>query len=362
MTAPPLPSFEPPSYRLPVHVLGATGSVGQRFVSLLADHPWFEVAGLSASERSAGRPYAEAVRWSLPTPIPPTVAALQIAGMEQEPRAELVFSALDATTARQHERRLAQAGHVVVTNASAHRLDPDVPLLVPEVNPDHTALLAAQGFDGGGALLANPNCTTIGLVLALRPLVDAFGLEALVLTSLQATSGAGLDGPGFYGMNDNVLPFIGGEEEKLAQEVPKLLGTVTDGRVEPFDVAVSATCTRVPVVDGHTLSVSARFGRRVSPEEVADTLRAFRAAPQELALPSAPARPVHVLDDESAPQPRLHRDVDGGMATVVGRIRPCPVLDTRFVLLSHNTLRGAAGGALLVAELALATGAIRSER
>ncbi len=343
---------------IPVHVLGATGSVGQRFIALLEDHPWFELVGVTASERSAGKAYADAVEWSLQTPIPRAARDLAVDGIDRAPRAKLVFSALDASIAHLHERRLAQLGHVVVTNASTHRMDADVPLLVPEVNAEHLALLATQGFPGGGALLANPNCSTIGLSLAMAPLDAAFGLRELVLTGLQATSGAGLKGTTALELLDNVLPYISGEESKLATELPRLLGVIEDARVRPLDLALSATCTRVPVVDGHTMCVSAEFSRTPSPEEAAAALREFRGLPQELNLPSAPPAPVLVLEDQDCPQPRLHRDLGRGMASVVGRLRSCPVLDLCFVVLSHNTLRGAAGGALLVAELALATGSL----
>ncbi|MFT5690527.1 MAG: aspartate-semialdehyde dehydrogenase [Planctomycetota bacterium] len=345
---------------IPVHVLGATGSVGQRFVALLEGHPWFELVGVTASTRSANRTYGDAVEWSLPTPIPPAARELVIQGIEQAPRAKLVFSALDASIAHLHERRLAHLGHVVVTNASTHRMDADVPLLVPEVNAEHLALLATQDFKGGGALLANPNCSTIGLSLAMAPLDTAFGLRKMVLTSLQATSGAGLKGTTARELLDNVLPYIAGEEDKLARELPRLLGSMENAQVRPLDIALSATCTRVPVVDGHTMCVSAGFSRSPTPEEASAVLAEFRGLPQELKLPSAPPAPVLVLEDQDAPQPRLHRDLGHGMASVVGRLRTCPVLDLSFVVLSHNTLRGAAGGALLVAELALATGSLGS--
>jgi aspartate-semialdehyde dehydrogenase len=346
------------SEKIPVAVLGATGSVGQRFVALLENHPLFELKVLTASERSAGKPYREAAQWMQSTPVPPAVAGLEV--RETTPQAAascpLVFSALDAAAADTAERRFAEAGHLVVSNARSHRMDPDVPLMVAEVNGDHLALLRHQKWAGG--ILTNPNCSTIGLVLTLKPLADAFGLRKVHVVTLQAVSGAGVPGVPSMQILDNVVPFIGGEEEKLQSEPAKILGRLLGDRIEPHGVVVSAQCNRVPVIDGHTLCVSVEFERQASVEEVLTAWREFRGEPQRLGLPSAPELPVHVLEAPDEPQPRLHRDQDKGMAAWVGRLRPCPLLHYKYVTLSHNTVRGAAGGALLLAELAAARGLI----
>jgi aspartate-semialdehyde dehydrogenase len=343
--------------RIPVAVMGATGSVGQRFVSLLADHPWFEVTALTASQRSAGRPYQEAVDWIQSSPIPSAMAETSLLPTDPGSArgAALVFSALDSAVAGPVEEEFARAGRVVVSNSKNHRMDPHVPLLVPEVNPDHLELARHQEL-GGGAILTNPNCSTIGLVLALRPLEERFGLEAVSVVTLQALSGAGV--PGVAGMRvvDNVIPFIDEEEEKMERETPKILGRLAGDRIEPHDVRVSAQCNRVAVIDGHTECVSVKLGRKATAEELRAAWTEFEGEPQRLGLPSAPRPPIRYLDAPDAPQPRLHRDLAGGMAASVGRLRPCEVLDWKFVTLSHNTVRGAAGGAILVAELAVEKG------
>ena len=340
---------------IPVAVLGATGLVGQRFVQLLDGHPWFELAALAASPRSEGRRYGEAVRWVLDTALPARAAELRLAAASPPLEAALVFSALDAEVAGAIETAFAASGALVVTNARNHRMDPDVPLLVPEVNPDHLALLERQDF-GGGGILANPNCSTIGLVLALAPLERAFGVERVHVVTMQALSGAGL--PGVAGMEaiDNLIPFIPGEEAKLESETNKILGVLAGGAVDPAALVISAQCNRVGVIDGHTECVSVELGSQVDERALLAAWRDFRSAPQELALPSAPQHPTIYLDDPAAPQPRRHRDLERGMAATIGRLTPCPVLGWRFVCLSHNTLRGAAGGALLAAELAVARG------
>jgi aspartate-semialdehyde dehydrogenase len=341
--------------RIAVAVLGATGSVGQRFVALLADHPWFRVAALAASERTAGRPYGEAVRWVQSTPLPPDAAALPVLPSEPPLDASLVFSALDAGVAGPVEEAFARAGCLVVSNARSHRYDPDVPLVVPEVNADHLAAAKLQTF-GGGAILTNPNCSTIGLVLALKPLADAFGLKRVNVVTMQALSGAGLPGVPSFEMLDNLIPYIGDEEEKIERETRKILGSFSDGRFVDADVTVSAACNRVAVLDGHTECISVSLARPASMEEVVAAWESYRGEPQRLSLPSAPRQPVHYHRRPDAPQPRLHRDLDSGMAASVGRLRPCPLFDYKFVALSHNTVRGAAGGALLLAELAVAKG------
>ena len=347
--------------RIPVAVLGATGSVGQRMLALLDGHPWFRLGSVTASERSAGRVYEEAVSWVLPTPIPEEAACMEVRATGPALEEALLFSALDASVAGTVETEYAQRGHVVVSNARNHRMDPDVPLLVPEVNPDHLDLVARQSL-GGGAIIANPNCSTIGMVLALAPLHQAFGVRRVNVVSLQAISGAGIPGVASLQIVDNVVPFISGEEEKLETEPLKIFGELADGLVAPASLAVSAQCNRVPVVDGHTLCISVELGRAVSAEAIVDAWDSFRGEPTALGLPSAPARPVVYVDEPDQPQPRMHRDLGSGMTVAVGRLRPCPLLDWKFVTTSHNTVRGAAGGALLCAELAVARRAVEGLR
>lgn len=341
--------------RLPVAVLGATGSVGQRFVTLLDRHPWFRITALMASERSAGKPYRDAVRWVQNVPIPDDLAEMPVTICEPARVPALAFSALDSSVAGPLETEFARAGACVVSNAKNHRMDPDVPLVVPEVNPDHVALAQCQSV-GGGAILTNPNCSTIGLALALKPLADAFGLEQVHVVTLQAVSGAGIPGLSSYEILDNVVPYISGEEEKMESETRKILGTLRTDGIEPADLLVSAQCNRVPVIDGHTECVSVKLRRSARVDDLIEAWRSFRAEPQSRGLPTAPKAPIHLIEDPAGPQPRLHRDLERGMAAAVGRVRPCPLLDYKFVTLSHNTVRGAAGGALLVAELAYARG------
>lgn len=342
--------------RIPVAVLGATGMVGQRMVRLLADHPWFHVAVVAASERSAGRRYADAVHWRQDAPVPTEVADLVVTRCEPMAGVPLALSALDGDVAGPIEEAFAGAGILVVSNARSHRMDPEVPLVIPEVNPGHLALLDRQDVPDGAGIIANPNCSTIGLALALGPLDRAFGVERVHVVTLQAISGAGLPGVPSLDIHDNVLPWIPGEEEKLETEPRKILGRLRDdgAAIEPASLEISAQCTRVGVSDGHLEMVSVELREKPSLEDVRGLLSAFRSLPQELGLPSAPRNPIHVLDAPDAPQPRLHRNREAGMAVSVGRLRPCPLLDWRMVILSHNTLRGAAGGAILCAELAIA--------
>jgi len=347
--------------KIRVAVLGATGTVGQRFLQLLEGHPWFEVGALTGSERSAGKTYGEAARWVLDHPMPAAIAVMPILAEDAPLDTPLVFSALPSKTAGTIEARLAAAGHIVCTNASDHRMDPDVPLLIPEVNPDHLELITQQRKVRGwsGAIVANPNCTATGPTMALRPLHDAFGVTKLMLMSMQALSGAGYPGIPAYDAIDNVIPYVGGEEPKVESEPQKMLGTLHGGSVEPAPFVISAHCNRVPVLEGHLECLSLAFVRRPSLEELVDALRSFRALPQELKLPSAPAQPIIVRDEPDRPQIRRDRDAGRGMSTVVGRIRPCPILEYKFVCLSHNTIRGAAGGSLLNAELMYSQGLIR---
>lgn len=347
-------SFE---QRIPVSVLGATGSVGQRFLSLLADHPWFQAVELRASERSAGKPYREAVRWSLATPIPDSVAGMVVQPLSAPLSTGLVFSALDASVAGPVETQLAQAGALVVSNAKSHRMDPLVPLVVPEINADHLELARQQPHEG--AIVTNPNCSTIGVALALEPLRRAFGLKRVSVVTMQALSGAGLGGVPGMETGDNVIPYIGGEEEKLETEMGKLYGEYSAGGIVPSKVVVSAQCNRVSVIDGHTACVSVEFEREVEAADIIEAWNAFEAEPQSASLPLAPEKPTRYLEGLDVPQPKLHRDLDKGMAVSIGRLRACPILQWKFVCLSHNTLRGAAGGALLVAENAVYRGLLR---
>lgn len=341
--------------RIPVAVLGATGSVGQRFVELLVDHPWFRLVELCASERSAGRRYGEAVRWAQATPLPREAAELVVGECTPPVASRLVFSALDSGVAGPVEAAFAQAGHLIVSNARNHRMDPRVPLLIPEVNPDHLALLETQPWRPGG-IITNPNCSTIGLVLALKPLHDAFGVRSARVATLQAVSGAGIPGVSSMEIVDNVIPFISGEEEKVETEPRKILGRLEGNSVIPAEIPVSAICTRVPVIDGHTECVWVSLEREADPAAMVEAWRSFSAEPQRLRLPSAPTPPVVYLEGDAAPQPRLHRGLGGGMAVSVGRLRRAPGGEFAFVTLSHNTIRGAAGGAILCAELAVARG------
>ena len=343
---------DPRDERIPVAVLGATGSVGQRFVQLLAGHPWFRVAELVASDRSTGKRYREATDWRLDATMPEAAADLVVQDYGAALASPIAFSALPGEVAGEIEQRLAREGHAVLSNTSTHRMEPDVPLLIPEVNPEHAAAIATQRRNRGwsGFIATNPNCSAIHLVLALKPLQQAFGLEAVAVTTMQAVSGAGYPGVPSLDMIDNVVPYIGGEEEKMAEETRKLLGGY-DGGFRPADVVVSAQCNRVPVRDGHTECVSVRLKEPAPPEEVVAAMEAFRGKPQELGLPSAPERPVVVRREANRPQPVLDRDAERGMASVVGRVRPCPLLGTKFVVLGHNTVRGAAGASILNAEL-----------
>lgn len=340
--------------RIPVSVLGATGSVGQRFLSLLADHPWFEPVDLRASERSAGKPYREAARWSLGTPIPESVANLLVQPLAAPLSTGLVFSALDASVAGPVETQFAEAGALVVSNAKSHRMDSLVPLVVPEINADHLELARQQPYDG--ALVTNPNCSTIGVAIALEPLRRAFGLRRVSVVTMQALSGAGLSGVPGMETADNVIPYIGGEEEKLETEMGKLFGEYSPSGIAPSELVVSAQCNRVSVIDGHTACVSVEFEREVEAAEIIRAWNTFEAEPQRANLPLAPAKPTHYLEGLDAPQPKLHRDLDKGMAVSIGRLRACPIMQWKFVCLSHNTLRGAAGGSLLVAENAIHRG------
>jgi aspartate-semialdehyde dehydrogenase len=349
------------SQRIPVAVLGATGTVGQKFIRLLADHPWFEVTAVAASSASAGRRYEDVARWREPVAIPPAVAGLVTRECSPPLPGRIVFSALDAEVAGPIEQEFARAGAFVVTNTRTHRMDADVPLLIPEANADHLALIDRQqkGRGWSGAILANPNCSTAALALALAPLHRAFGVERLFVSTMQAVSGAGYPGVASLDIVGNVSPHIGGEEEKIERESRKILGALSNGVVEPAQFAVSAHTSRVAVVDGHMMTVSVGFSRRVGPDEALAVLRDFRGVACVAGLPSSPNPPIEVDSRTDRPQPRLDLDRGGGMAVTVGRVRPCPILDLRLVVLGHNTIRGAAGQGVQIAELLVAEGRVR---
>ena len=344
--------------KLPVGILGATGIVGQRFIQLLEHHPWFEVSWLAASDRSEGRSYAEAARWRLKTAIPDRVAQMTVSPATPAGAPKIIFAALDASIAKDLEPQFAAAGCAVVSNSSALRMQSDVPLVIPEVNADHIRLIETQPWRraSGGFAVTNPNCSAIGLVLALAPLHQHFGLETVMAVTMQAVSGAGYPGVASLDILGNVIPYIAKEEEKMEEETQKLLGTLNGAGIIPAPFAMSAQCNRVAVEDGHTESVSIRLKKKAQAEEIIAAWNNFRAEPQQLHLPSAPAQPVIYLNSVDRPQPRLDVDSGGGMTTSVGRLRKCNVLDWKFTVLSHNTIRGAAGAALLNAELLKAKG------
>jgi aspartate-semialdehyde dehydrogenase len=338
--------------RIEVGILGATGMVGQHFIKFLQGHPWFDLKWLGASDRSAGKRYCDAMTWHLVGGTPETVGDLRVEECKPGNAPRLLFSAMDASVATEIERAYAEAGHVVVSNSKNHRMEPDVPLLVPEINPDHLKLVPGQQRSRGwkGQIVTNPNCSTIGLTMGLGPLKQ-FGITKVIVTTMQAISGAGYPGVASMDIVGNVVPFIGGEEEKMQVETQKILGEFRGDRIEPLAAKVSAHCNRVAVVDGHTEAVSVEFSTKMSETDVRQALESFRGVPQERQLPSAPARPVIYMEECNRPQPRKDAERERGMAAFVGRLRPCPVLDYKFVVLSHNTIRGAAGAAVLNAEL-----------
>ena len=337
------------SERIEVGVLGATGMVGQQFIARLANHPWFSVSWLAASERSEGKRYAEAAPWRLAVPMPAAVAEMTVNGCVPGRGPKVVFSALDAKAADEIEHEFAAAGHIVLSNARTHRMDPLVPLLIPEVNAAHLALLEkqrpAKGWKGG--VITNPNCATVVLAMALAPL-RTFGVRRVNVTTMQAVSGAGYPGVPSLDILGNLIPFIGGgEEEKIETETLKILGDLD----RPYGAVVSAQVNRVPVIDGHTMTVSVELEKRADVDDVIEAMRAFRGRPQELRLPTAPCPPLNVMSETNRPQPRLDADLGDGMTVSIGRVRACPVLTHKFVALGHNTIRGAAGASVLNAEL-----------
>ncbi len=343
--------------KIEVGILGATGMVGQHFVKFLQNHPWFELKWVGASDRSAGKKYRDATSWRLDAVMPEAVAELTVQECKPNGGPRLVFSAMDASVATEIERAFAQAGHIVVSNSRNHRMESDVPLLVPEVNADHLKLVPHQQRLRGwkGQIVTNPNCSTVVLTMALAPLKQ-FGIERVVVTTMQAISGAGYPGVAGMDINANVIPFIGGEEEKMQQEPQKILGEFRGDHIEPLAAKMSAHCNRVPVVDGHTETISVDLRAKPSEQELIAAINAYRGVPQEKGLPSAPAQPVIYTDAKDRPQPRRDVERERGMAAFVGRLRPCPVLDWKMVALGHNTVRGAAGAAVLNAELMYSEG------
>ena len=346
--------------RIPVAVLGATGSVGQRFVQLLEHHPWFRLHEVIASERSAGKTYGDAAGWRLDTLMPETAGALRVKELGADLESRLVFSGLDSSVAGDAEDLYANRGSVVLSNSKNHRMGEDVPLLIPELNADHLQAVEQQQKrrKSKGYIVTNPNCSTIGLAMAIAPIERLYGIDQLHVTTMQAISGAGYAGVASYAILDNVIPYISGEDEKVETEPGKILGRWENGRFVSAAFRISAQTNRVPVIDGHlmTISLSLRERRPVALEKIREAIENFTGEPQRLGLPSAPRRPLHYIDEPDRPQTRLDRDREGGMAVSVGRLRACPLLDMRMVALVHNTIRGAAGAAILNAELLEAKG------
>jgi aspartate-semialdehyde dehydrogenase len=343
--------------KIPVAILGATGSVGQRFIQLLADHPWFRVHEVVASDRSAGKTYGQATDWRLDTLVPDAVSGLTVKNLGTDLESKLLFSGLDSSVAGEAEDEYANRGCAVISNSRNHRMDSDVPLLIPEINADHLGAIEEQQKRRPGYIVTNPNCSVMGLAIALAPLERAFGVEAVHVTTMQAISGAGFAGVASYAILDNVVPYIGGgEEEKIETEPRKILGAWKEGRFREAPMTISAQVNRVPVIDGHLMTASIKLRESASLQDVREAMISFRGEPQTLQLPFAPKQPIHVLEAMDRPQPRLDRDRERGMAVSVGRLRDCPILDFRFVGLVHNTIRGAAGAAILNAELLEAKG------
>jgi len=337
------------SEKIKVGIIGATGSVGQKFIELLSNHPWFEIAELGASEKSAGRKYSDAVNWIMQSNLDNNTSQLLVKKCEPNFNSKLIFSALDSSVAGEIETAFAKKGYIVISNSRNHRFDPDVPLIIPEVNSEHLELIKSQPYEG--AIITNPNCSTIGMVLALKPLHDNFNIKSVNVVTMQAISGGGY--PGISGMDiiDNVIPFIKGEEEKMETEPLKILGSLENCKIENAAINISAQCNRVGVIDGHLETIQVKLEKKPSLEELIDVWKNYSGEPQVLKLPLAPKNPVHYVYEDKYPQPKIHRNSEKGMAVSVGRLRECTLFDYKFVVLSHNTIRGAAGGTILIAEL-----------
>ena len=344
--------------KIPVGILGATGMVGQRFIQLLERHPWFEVTWLAASERSFGKSYEEAAKWKMKTPIPARIARMQLSAAEPTGAPKVIFAALDADIAREMEPAFADAGCAVISNSSAFRMHPQVPLVIPEINPDHLKLIDSQSWrrHSGGFMVTNSNCSVMGLAIALAPLQKAFGIEAVFAATMQAVSGAGYPGVASLDILGNVVPYIKNEEEKMQEEAGKLLGKLKGREVVPAEFVISAHCNRVAVEDGHTESISIKLKKRATAEKIIAVWREYRGLVADLKLPFSPAEVIFYDERVDRPQPRLDLDRGHGMTVSCGRLRPCSLLDWKFTMLSHNTIRGAAGAALLNAELLKAKG------
>jgi aspartate-semialdehyde dehydrogenase len=340
-----------------VGVLGGTGMVGQHFIRFLQGHPWFKLTWLGASDRSAGKTLKDATAWRLDGDMPDSAAAIVVSDSKPGNAPRLVFSAMDASVATEIEREFAQAGHVVVSNSRNHRMEPDVPLMVPEINPGHLSLIHAQQRNRAwsGMIVTNPNCSTIVLSMALAPLVQ-FGIERAIVATLQAVSGAGYPGVPSIDILANVIPYVGGEEEKIERETQKILGGVSNGQAVPLSARVSAHCHRVDVADGHTVATSVEFSSKPAARDIQHAMEDFRGVPQERNLPSAPPQPIIYMPQQDRPQPRRDVSRENGMSVFVGRVRDCTVLHTKFVACGHNTIRGAAGAAVLNAELMVSEG------
>ena len=344
--------------KIPVGILGATGMVGQKFVELLEDHPWFEIAALGASSRSQGKKYKDAMRWMMEFPLPEKIANMAVDACVPTLSCRIVFSGLDSDVAGEIEENFAKSGYIVISNSKNHRMDLDVPLLIPEVNSEHLQLVKSQNY-AKGMIVTNPNCSVIGFTMALKPLVDMFGVETAHVVTMQAVSGAGYPGVPSFDIMDNVIPFISGEEEKVETEPLKILGMLSSDRILPYDMTISAHCNRVAVMNGHMACISVKLKKEVTADEI---ICAWNSFSRNLDLPTAPDAPLKYFSDERYPQPKLHRNLDNGMVVAIGRLRECPLLDWKFVLLSHNTVRGAAGCAVLNAELMVKKGYVDDER
>lgn len=353
----PLHSRPAPADRIPVAILGATGSVGQRFIQLLDNHPWFRVHEVVASDRSAGKTYGAAADWRLETLVPDDVSRLPVKPLSEKLESRLVFSGLDSSVAGEAEDEYARLGCAVISNSRNHRMDEDVPLLIPEVNAEHLGAIDRQLQRRAGYIVTNPNCSVVGLAMALAPLERSFGVDAVQVTTMQAISGAGYAGVPSYAILDNVIPYIGGgEEEKIETEPRKILGSWKDSRFTDAPMKISAQVNRVPTIDGHLMTISVKLRTTAALEAVRNAIESFSGEPQRLGLPTAPQHALQYIDANDRPQPRLDRDRERGMAVSIGRLRPCPILDYRLVALVHNTIRGAAGAAILNAELLHARG------
>ena len=341
----------------PIGILGATGMVGQRFIQLLENHPWFEVAWLAASDRSSGKLYGDAAKWRLDTPLPDRIARMTVSPAVPAGAPKIIFAALDADIARDMEPAFAAAGCAVVSNSSAFRMHPSVPLVIPEVNADHLHLIEEQTWrkESGGYMVTNPNCSAIGLVLALKPIEERFGIEQIFVTTMQAVSGAGYPGVPSMDILGNVVPYIKSEEEKMEAETLKLLGRFEGHAVKPLAARMSAHCNRVAVEDGHTESVSIKLAKPATRDEMLAAWAEFKPLAGQK-LPMAPEQPIEFAPQDDRPQPRLDKNRGRGMGVTVGRLRPCGLLDWKFTVLSHNTIRGAAGAAILNAELLASLG------